>query len=126
MLPIELKYTEEHEWISIENNIATIGITSYASDELGEIVFVELPEIGKEIPQMEECGAIESIKTLANVFSPITGEITETNEILVNNPNTINESPYEDGWLFKMKIFDTNELDDLMSYKEYKTYLETL
>ena len=75
---------------------------------------------------MEECGAIESIKTLANVFSPITGEITETNEILVNNPNTINESPYEDGWLFKMKIFDTNELDDLMSYKEYKTYLETL
>ena len=126
MEPSALKYTEEHEWIALDGQIATVGITSHATEELGEIVYVDLPEIGRHIDQMEEFGTVESVKTLSSLYSPVSGEITQHNKAIVKNPELLNESPYEEGWLIKIKVADANEYDDLMSYAEYKQYLENL
>lgn len=124
MIPNDLRYTEEHEWIRVENEIATVGITSHAVDELGEIVFVDLPEVGAQIEQMAEFGSVESVKTVSSLFLPISGEIIEINKELVNNPNLVNDSPYEDGWLVKVAMSDEKEADDLMTAGEYKSHLE--
>ena len=126
MIKPDLKYTEEHEWIKVEGDTATIGITSYAADELGEIVFAELPEVGDSIAQMDEFGSIESVKTLSSLYLPLSGEITAINEDVPENPGTINDSPFDDGWLVKVKIEDTNEVDDLMTAEEYEAFLESL
>ena len=126
MIPTHLKYTQEHEWALTEDDIVTIGITDHAVDELGEIVFVELPEVGTLIGQMDEFGAVESVKTLSSLFSPITGEIIEVNKDVVQSPGTINDSPYDEGWLVKIRLSEPNEIDDLMTSQEYESYLETL
>lgn len=126
MIPSDLKYTEEHEWVRLENDHAVVGITQYAIEELGEIVFVDLPPVGRVIKQMDEFGSVESVKTISSLYLPISGEVSEINEDLTKNPGYINESPYEDGWLIKVALSDENELDDLMTPEEYKNFLETL
>lgn len=115
-----LKYTKDHEWISIDGNNATIGITDYAQGELGDIVYVEIESIGDSLNKEEIFGSVEAVKTVSDLFIPVSGEITEMNENLEDNPELINDDPYGDGWIIKMKINDSSELNDLLSPVEYK------
>ena len=127
MVPSELKYTEDHEWVKVtEDNVALIGITDYATEELGEIVYVELPEIGDEVIQGDEFGSVESVKSLSSLFSPISGEVLSVNSGLVDQPATLNDSPFEDGWLIRVKFADNDEIDDLMTAEEYSVFKESL
>ena len=116
----ELKYTKDHEWISIDADQATIGITDYAQGELGDIVYVEIESIGDELNQEEIFGSVEAVKTVSDLFIPVSGEITEMNENLEDNPELINDDPYGEGWIIKMKISDASELDGLLSADDYK------
>ena len=116
----ELLYTKEHEWVAIEDAVATIGITDYAQSELGDIVFLELPEVGATVKQMEAFGTIEAVKAVSDIYSPVSGEIIEVNSSLEDEPDQINSDPYGDGWMIKMKMSDEAELDDLLSAGEYK------
>ena len=115
-----LKYTKDHEWISIDGNNATIGITDYAQGELGDIVYVEIESIGDSLNKEEIFGSVEAVKTVSDLFIPVSGEITEMNENLEENPELINDDPYGEGWIIKMKINDSSELNDLLSPEEYK------
>jgi glycine cleavage system H protein len=115
-----LKYTKDHEWISIDGNNATIGITDYAQGELGDIVYVEIESIGDSLKKEEIFGSVEAVKTVSDLFIPVSGEITEMNENLEDNPELINDDPYGEGWIIKMKINDSSELNDLLSPEEYK------
>ena len=115
-----LKYTKDHEWISIDGNNATIGITDYAQGELGDIVYVEIESIGDSLNKEELFGSVEAVKTVSDLFIPVSGEITEMNENLEDNPELINDDPYGEGWIIKMKINDSSELNDLLSPEEYK------
>lgn len=124
MVPADLRYTEEHEWVRVENESAIIGITSHAAEELGEIVFCDLPDEGDDIEQMAEFGSIESVKTVSSLFSPVTGTIEATNGDVVDNPSNINDSPYDDGWLIKVALSDLKEVDDLMTADEYQDFLD--
>ena len=126
MVPAELLYTEEHEWVRVEGNMAIVGITSYATHELGEIVFVELPAMNVELSQMDEFGSVESVKTVSSLYVPVSGKVVEINKSLEEHPDMVNDSPYEDGWICKVKIADELELDSLMTADDYKQYLETL
>ena len=116
----ELKYTKDHEWILVDGDQATIGITDYAQGELGDIVYVEIESIGDELQKEEIFGSVEAVKTVSDLFIPVSGEITEMNENLEDNPELINDDPYGDGWIIKMKINDSNELGDLLGADEYK------
>jgi glycine cleavage system H protein len=111
----ELKYTKDHEWISIDGDSATIGITDYAQGELGDIVYVEIESLGEQLDKEEIFGSVEAVKTVSDLFLPVSGEITEMNEGLEDNPELINDDPYGKGWIIKMKISDQNELGDLLS-----------
>ncbi|MFH1428622.1 MAG: glycine cleavage system protein GcvH [Candidatus Margulisiibacteriota bacterium] len=122
--PADIMYSKEHEWVKIDGENALIGITDYAQEEMGDVVFVELPELGKDIEQMEELGVVESVKTISTVYSPVSGEVLEINEKLQETPEIINESPYEDGWIVKLALSDTNEVDDLMTADEYQEYIQ--
>ena len=116
----ELKYTKDHEWISIEGDSATIGITDYAQGELGDIVYVEIESLGEQLDKEEIFGSVEAVKTVSDLFLPVSGEITEMNEGLEDNPELINDDPYGKGWIIKMKISDQNELGELLSADAYK------
>ncbi|MDG1031495.1 MAG: glycine cleavage system protein GcvH [Flavobacteriaceae bacterium] len=116
----ELKYTKDHEWISIDGDIATIGITDYAQGELGDIVYVEIESLGEQLAKEEIFGSVEAVKTVSDLFLPVSGEITQMNEGLEDNPELINDDPYGEGWIIKMKISDQNELSDLLSADAYK------
>ena len=116
----ELKYTKDHEWISIDGDNATIGITDYAQGELGDIVYVEIEALGEELEMEEIFGSVEAVKTVSDLFLPVSGEITELNEGLEDNPELINDDPYGEGWIIKMKISNQSELTDLLSADEYK------
>ncbi len=118
--PKELKYTKEHEWIKLENDIATVGITDFAQEALTDIVFIELPEIGKKVEQLKTVATVESVKSVSDIYSPVSGEVVEINEQLKEHPEIINTEPYGKGWLFKIKIADKKELNSLMSAEEYK------
>ena len=119
----ECLFTKEHEWVSVGDDVAIIGISEYAAGELGDIVFIELPETGQKVKQMDPVGTIEAVKTVAELFSPVTGEIIEVNEEVVDNPELVNKSPYEEGWFMKIKMDDSSELDVLFSYEEYRDFL---
>ena len=123
-IPAELKYTKEHEWIRIEGNVATIGVTDYAQAELTDITFFELPEIGREVKQMEEIGVIETSKAVAEIFSPISGKVIEVNSALDDAPETLNSDCYGDGWLVKIEISDEVEVEQLMSADDYNELTE--
>ncbi|MCB5233676.1 MAG: glycine cleavage system protein GcvH [Candidatus Cloacimonetes bacterium] len=116
----ELMYNESHEWIRVEDNVATIGITDFAQSELGDIVFVELPEIGMRVNAGEPCGSIEAVKAVEDLISPVSGKIVEYNGELEDSPDLINKSAYEDGWIMKVEISDMDELENLMSAADYK------
>ncbi len=120
----DLKYTKEHEWIKLENNIATVGIDDYAQGELGDIVFVELPKVGIKVEQMKPFGVIEAVKAVSELFSPVTGEVIEVNSKLEAEAGLINKDPYGEGWIIKVKIKDPKELDNLLSAEDYKKLLE--
>ena len=119
-------YTDEHEWIEVEGDIATVGITDYAQGQLGDIVFVELPEVGALIEQGKDAAVVESVKAASDVYAPITGEITEVNPALEEDPALVNSAPEDGGWFFKMTIADAGELDGLMDEDGYKAFLEGL
>jgi len=122
--PDELSYTEEHEWVLVEDDVASIGITDFAQDSLGDIVFVELPEVGATVEVGKPFGVVESVKAVSDIYAPVTGEIVEVNEELPDAPETVNTSPYEDAWMIKVKLADTSELDALMSADDYKEFIQ--
>ena len=123
----DLRFTEDHEWIRIEeDDVAVVGITDYAQDQLGELVFVELPEVGAELDQGDEGAVVESVKVAGELKSPVSGTVTEVNESLVDEPGQVNADPMNDGWFFRIRIRDASELDGLMEEAAYKGYLESL
>ena len=122
--PEDLKYTEEHEWVLVEGDVVTIGITDFAQDQLGDVVFVELPEVGDAIEAGSTFGVVESVKAVSDVYAPVSGEVVEINEELPDEPEVLNTSPYEDGWMIKVKLADLSSLDDLMDVKVYQEFVE--
>ncbi len=122
--PEELKYTEEHEWVLVEEDVVTIGITDFAQEQLGDVVFVELPEVGDEVEAGKSFGVVESVKAVSDIYAPVSGQIVEVNDELPEEPETINSSPYDDGWLIKIKLTDPSELDDLMDADAYQEFIE--
>lgn len=120
------KYTQDHEWISVDGDTATVGITDYAQEQLGEVVFVELPEVGNEVGQGTEAAVIESVKAAGELKSPANGTVSQVNELLSDEPGKVNEDPQGDGWFYKMTITDASELDGLMDDAAYKAYVESL
>ncbi len=123
MVPEECLFTEDHEWIFVEDGIATIGISEYATGELGDIVYVELPEVDQVVRQTDPVGTIEAVKTVAELFSPVSGTIIEINEDVADNPEIVNKSPYENGWFMKIRMDDPGELDNLLDYERYREFL---
>jgi len=122
-IPKELKYTKSHEWVRLDGDVASIGISDYAQSELGDIVFVELPEAGDAGAKAEACGTIEAVKTVSDFNSPITGEIIEVNEALEDEPTLVNTDCYKAGWLIKVKVEDASELDALMNAEAYEEFV---
>lgn len=122
--PENLLYTKEHEWVKVENNQAFVGITDYAQSELGDIVFVELPAAGTELEQAERFGVVESVKTVSDLFSPISGKVIEINTTLEAEPEKVNASPFENGWMVKLEIKNKEELKNLLSVADYKQYVK--
>ena len=122
-IPENLKYTKDHEWIKIDSDIATIGITSFAQSELGDIVFIDIDTEGEELEKEEVFGTIEAVKTVSDLFMPVSGEVTEFNQVLEDNPELINTDPYGDGWIIKVCISDISTLDGLLSSDEYKNLI---
>ncbi len=123
-LPEDLKYTREHEWLAIEDKVVTVGITDHAQEQLGEVVFVELPAAGDKVEKSEPFGVVESTKAVSDIYSPVTGDVAEVNDDRPDSPELVNEDPYGDGWMVKITIGDESELDDLMTADEYREYLE--
>ena len=122
--PKELRYSREHEWVAVEENIATIGITDYAQDQLGDIVYVELPEVGTQVTKDEAFGVVESVKAVSDIYAPVSGTVTEVNVGLPDSPETINEDPYGDAWMIRVEMSEPEELEDLMKVAEYKKFIE--
>lgn len=118
-VPNELKYSKEHEWVKVEGSVATIGITEYAQGELGDIVFVELPEIDDEINEGDTFGSVESVKTVSELYAPISGKVVEVNEELEDSPEFVNESPYEKAWMVKVEISDESQIEALLTAEKY-------
>ncbi|WP_445634803.1 glycine cleavage system protein GcvH [Nostoc sp. DSM 114161] len=123
-VPSELKYTKEHEWVLVEGNIAKIGITDYAQRQLGETVFVELPNVGQVFDQGDELGSIESVKAVGQFYTPVKGEVVEVNEAVADDPELLNEDPYGEGWLVKIKFSNSSELNGLLSSQQYSDYIK--
>jgi glycine cleavage system H protein len=123
-VPDDLKYTESHEWIRAEGEIGTVGITDFAQDSLGDIVFLELPKVGSSFQQGETVGVVESVKTVSDILAPVSGEITEVNSALEANPDSVNKDPYGAGWLFKIKLASSDEMTSLLNSSDYMTKVE--
>lgn len=124
MYPKNLKYTTEHEWVRVDGDVCTVGITSYAVEQLGDVTFVELPKIGTKVKQHGEAATVESVKAASDVYSPVSGEVTEVNGALENTPELVNENPYEQGWFFKLKGVSQAELAGLMDAAAYQKHIE--
>lgn len=122
--PEELKYTKEHEWIKVEGQKGKVGITDYAQDQLGDVVYVELPKPGAFVKKMEPFGVVESVKTVSDLYSPVSGKVLEANDAVVKAPELVNKSPYGDGWMIAVEIGDPAELNDLLNAADYKKYVE--
>jgi glycine cleavage system H protein len=122
--PQDLKYTRDHEWARRKGNQLVIGVTDFAQDQLGDVVFVELPEVGDQVKKGESFGVVESTKAVSELFSPVTGKVVEVNDPLADAPETINEDPYEEGWMIVVEPSDPKELDGLMDAGAYKTFVE--
>ena len=124
--PSDLKFLDSHEWVKVDDNTAIVGISDHAQNELGEVVFVELPAIGDEFVSGDEAAVVESVKAASEVYTPLSGEVIEINEALEENPEFVNTSPYEDGWFFKLRVSDENlgSIDSLMTAEEYSSMLD--
>ena len=123
-IPKGLRYSQEHEWVAVEDGIATVGVTDYAQEQLGDVVYVELPEVGAQVTKDEPFGVVESVKAVSDIFAPVSGTVTEVNKPLADSPETVNEDPYADAWMIRVEMSDPGELEDLMSAEEYQTFLE--
>lgn len=125
MKPEEMRFTKEHEWVAVDSDsgVAVVGISEYAAGELGDIVYIELPSEGAEVKAMESMGTIEAVKTVADLYAPVSGVVTDVNAALEDNPEIVNKSPFEEGWFVKIKLGDTGELDTLMSHDEYQAMI---
>ena len=123
-IPVELKYTQDHEWVRVEGDVATVGVTDFAQGELGDVVFVEIETEGEELDKGETFGTVEAVKTVSDLFMPVGGEVAEFNEALADEPELVNKDPYGEGWMIKIKVTDTAELEDLMSAEDYQKMLE--
>jgi glycine cleavage system H protein len=124
VIPSDLKYTKEHEWVKVENKTAIIGITDYAAGELGDIVFVEMPKVGTKVQQMKAFGTIEAVKAISDLFCPVSGEVVEINNDVANEAGVINQDPYGKGWIIKVKLSNPGELDSLLSSADYEASLK--
>lgn len=122
--PEDNRYAKSHEYVHLEGDTATIGITDYAQKELGDVVFVELPQVGSELEAGDELGSIESVKAVSELFSPVSGTVAEVNEALAENPALVNTDPWGDGWMIRVAVSDATEVDELMTAEEYDEYLE--
>jgi glycine cleavage system H protein len=118
-----MKFTEEHEWLRVEDDVVVVGITEHASEQLGDVVFVDLPEVGTEVSKDDEVVVIESVKAASDILAPIDGEIVEVNEALIDNPGKVNEDPMGDAWFFKIKPADPNQMDDYMDEAAYQAHI---
>jgi len=123
MYPDNLRYTKDHEWIRVEGDTATVGITDHAQEELGDIVYVDLPKVGAKLEQSKSLGSVESVKAVSDIYSPASGEVTEVNAALADAPEKLNEEPYGAGWLVKIKLADPQQVSSLMTASEYQTYV---
>src|SRR5207302_8488366 len=119
-IPPDLKYTKSHEWVRAAGDTATVGITDHAQHELTDIVFVELPEVGRKVKAGESCAVVESVKTASDIYSPVSGEVTEANKAVVDNPALVNSEPYSGGWFFKLKLLDPTEVNSLLTPDTYR------
>ena len=119
MVPDDLRYTKDHEWVRLDGDTATVGITQYAADQLGDIVFVELPDVGRTIEQFAAFGVVESVKAVSDLFAPLSGEILATNDGLAGTPESVNSDPYGDGWMVRLRIADTGQLSELLDATAY-------
>jgi glycine cleavage system H protein len=126
MEPTDRKYGKEHEWVKLDGGLAIVGITDYAQEQLGDIVYVELPQPGDTLKQFESFGIIESVKAASDLYAPIGGEVVAVNEELVDRPELVNEDPYEGGWMLKVQLEDESDMDRLMTAQEYQAHLKTL
>ncbi|WP_029420292.1 glycine cleavage system protein GcvH [Alicyclobacillus macrosporangiidus] len=122
-IPADLKYSKEHEWVRVEGNRAYVGITDFAQDELGDIVFVELPEVGAQVTANETFGTVESVKTVSDLFAPVSGKVVEVNGALADNPEKVNESPYGDGWMIVIEMSNPEELNQLLDAAGYQAHI---
>ena len=125
-IPSDLKYSKEHEWVRVEGKQATVGITSFAQEQLGDVVYVELPEPGSDVEFMESFGVVESVKTASDLFAPLSGTVVEINERLEDEPELVNQSPYDDGWMIVVEMSDPGEILQLMDGDGYEAFLKTL
>lgn len=125
-IPSDLKYSKEHEWVRVEGKQATVGITAFAQEQLGDVVYVELPEPGSDVEFMESFGVVESVKTASDLFSPLSGTVVEINERLEDEPELVNQSPYDDGWMIVVEMSDPGEILQLMDSDGYEAFLKTL
>ncbi len=123
-IPSDLRYTSEHEWVSLEDNLATVGITDYAQGELGDIVFVELPSVGDVVKAGSAFGTIEAVKAVSELFAPVSGKVAEINAELQDNPTVVNSDPYGDGWMIKIEVKDSDEFEKLLPSSEYEKLTE--
>ena len=121
-----VKFTKDHEWVSFDGDTATVGITTYAQEQLGDVVFVEMPEAGQTVSQGDEAGVVESVKAASDVYAPVSGEVVEANPELEENPALVNQDPLVGGWFFRLRLSDAGELDGLMDEAAYKSYIEEL
>jgi glycine cleavage system H protein len=122
--PEDNRYAKSHEYVHVEGDVGTIGITDYAQKELGDVVFVELPQVGSVLEAADELGSIESVKAVSELFSPVSGEVIEINEALADNPALVNTDPFGDGWMVRIRLSDPTEVDELMTAEEYDEFLE--
>ena len=117
--PTDRRYTKEHEWVRVEDNVAVVGITDYAQDQLGDIVYLELPSPGTQVKQLDKLGEVESVKAVSDLYSPVSGEVTEVNQEVNDRPELVNQSPYEEGWLVRVRLADPAEVDGLLTAEQY-------
>lgn len=122
-VPADLRYTKEHEWVRVKGNEAEVGITDYAQGELGDVIFVELPQPGSKLAQMKPFGTIDAVKTVSDLFAPLSGEVAAVNDTLQNNPALVNQSPYEKGWMVRLKMENPAEVEKLLSAEDYEKLL---
>tara|TARA_B100001750_G_C15180830_1_gene433967 strand:- start:72 stop:455 length:384 start_codon:yes stop_codon:yes gene_type:complete len=124
-VPTDLSYASSHEWVNVEGDTATIGISDHAQEELTELVFIELPEVGSQLTVGDPCAVVESVKTASDIYAPVSGQVIEINDALDTEPGTVNEDPYGDGWFFKVRLSNPDEINDLLSDEEYAEQVNT-